>query len=263
MMYESGQWSVAPTFYTYVIPCCRRSVTQSCLTLCDPMDCSPPGSSVHGISRGRIMEWVAIALSRGSNLLCTQQPGILLLKYTNQILLFLVHKPPLISPTHLGEKDYLFITDQQHLEYQISSSMGFPDSSAGKESACSAGDLGLIPGLGRFPWSKGKATHSSILAWRIPWTVHGVGHDWATFPNTLQDVYTYMCICIKYICVFYLFTSICVSMYIHTQAHMPIAEWEMFCKSYRNSKAWHFYAAVWDTLYHCKVQLATLCTSFR
>ena len=123
------------------------------------------------------MEWVAIAFSRGSNLLCTQQPGILLLKYTNQILLFLVHKPPVISPTHLGEKDYLFITDKQHLEYQISSSMGFPDSSAGKESACNAGDLCLIPGLGRFPWSKGKATHSSILAWRIPWTVHGVRHD--------------------------------------------------------------------------------------
>ena len=80
--------------------------------------------------------------------------------------------------------------------------MGFPDSSVGKESASSAGDLGSIPGLGRFPlqysWAflvtqlvknllalrgtwvrslvwedsleKGTATHSSILAWRIPWT---------------------------------------------------------------------------------------------
>ena len=87
---------------------------------------------------------------------------------------------------------------------------GFPDSSVGKESTCNAGDPGLIPGLGRstgeelgYPlqcswaflvaqlvknlpamqktwiWSlewddpseKGKATHSSILAWRIPWTV--------------------------------------------------------------------------------------------
>ena len=82
----------------------------------------------------------------------------------------------------------------------------------GKESPCNAGDPGLIPGLGRFPWrmdrlptpvflafpcgsvvknlpamwetvwslgwedplEKGKATHSSILAWRIPWTVHEV-----------------------------------------------------------------------------------------
>ena len=40
-------------------------VAQSCLSLCDPMDCSPPGSSVHGISQARIQEWVAIPSSRG------------------------------------------------------------------------------------------------------------------------------------------------------------------------------------------------------
>ena len=88
-------------------------------------------------------------------------------------------------------------------------SEGFPDSSVGKESACNAGDPGLSPGLGRFagerigyplqyswaslvaqlvknppamqetwvrslhwedPLEKEKATHSSILAWRSPWT---------------------------------------------------------------------------------------------
>ena len=88
--------------------------------------------------------------------------------------------------------------------------MGFPGSSVGKESACNAGDPGLIPGLGRYPgegigypllysWASlaaqlvknlptkwetwvrslgweyplenGKATDSSVLAWRIPWTV--------------------------------------------------------------------------------------------
>ena len=43
------------------------SVTQACLTLCDPMDCSPPGSSVHGIFQARILEWVAISSSRGSS----------------------------------------------------------------------------------------------------------------------------------------------------------------------------------------------------
>ena len=87
---------------------------------------------------------------------------------------------------------------------------GFPDSSVGKESTCNAGDPGLIPGLGRsagegigyplqYSWAflvaqllknlpamrktwvrslgwedpleKGTAAHSSILAWRIPWTV--------------------------------------------------------------------------------------------
>ena len=36
------------------------SVAQSCLTLFDPMDCSPPGSSVHGILQARILEWVAM-----------------------------------------------------------------------------------------------------------------------------------------------------------------------------------------------------------
>ena len=40
-------------------------VTHSCLTLCDPMDCSWPGSSVHRISQTRILEWVAISFSKG------------------------------------------------------------------------------------------------------------------------------------------------------------------------------------------------------
>ena len=42
------------------------SVTTSCLNFCDPVDCSPPGSSVHGISQAGILEWVAISSSRGS-----------------------------------------------------------------------------------------------------------------------------------------------------------------------------------------------------
>ena len=107
---------------------------------------------------------------------------------------------------------------------------GFPGSSAAKESTCSAGDPSLIPGSGRSPgegigyqlhyswaslvaqlvknlpavwetwvWSlgwegpleKGKATHSSILAWRIPSTIQSmgsqrVGHDWVTLTFTYQ-----------------------------------------------------------------------------
>jgi len=47
---------------------------------------------------------------------------------------------------------------------------GFPCGSAGKESACNAGDLGSFLGW-EDPLEKGKATHSRILAWRIPWTV--------------------------------------------------------------------------------------------
>ena len=44
----------------------QSEVSQSCPTLCDPVDCSPPGSSVHGILQARILEWVAISFSRGS-----------------------------------------------------------------------------------------------------------------------------------------------------------------------------------------------------
>ena len=43
---------------------------QSCVSLCDPVDCSPPGSSVHGILQARTLEWVAISFSKGSS-----QPG--------------------------------------------------------------------------------------------------------------------------------------------------------------------------------------------
>ena len=41
----------------------ESEVTQSCLTLRDPMDCSPPGSSVHGIFQARVLQWVAISFS--------------------------------------------------------------------------------------------------------------------------------------------------------------------------------------------------------
>ena len=63
---------------------------------------------------------------------------------------------------------------------------GFPGGSEVKVSACNAGELGLIPESGRSP-EKEMATHSSILAWRIPWREdpgrlqsmgsQGVGHD--------------------------------------------------------------------------------------
>ena len=49
----------------------EREVAQSCTTLCDPMDRSPPGSYVQGILKASVLEWVAISLSRG-----TSQPGI-------------------------------------------------------------------------------------------------------------------------------------------------------------------------------------------
>ena len=52
-------------FLCFISPVC--SALHSCLTLCDPMDCSPPGSSVHGSPQAGILEWVAISSSRGSS----------------------------------------------------------------------------------------------------------------------------------------------------------------------------------------------------
>ena len=46
---------------------CVHMCAQPCPTLCNPMDCSPPGCSVHGISQARILEWVAISSCRGSS----------------------------------------------------------------------------------------------------------------------------------------------------------------------------------------------------
>ena len=44
----------------------ESEVIQSCPTLCDPVDCSPPGSSVHGVLQAKILEWVAFLFSRVS-----------------------------------------------------------------------------------------------------------------------------------------------------------------------------------------------------
>ena len=60
--------SNSPSWRSYSLRVC--SVTQSCPTLWDPMDRSPPGSSVHGILQARILEWVAMPSSRASS-----QPG--------------------------------------------------------------------------------------------------------------------------------------------------------------------------------------------
>ena len=72
----------------------------------------------------------------------------------------------------------------------------FPGGSDGKESIWKAEDLVLNPWLGSFP-EKEMATHSSILAWRIPWTeeIDGlqsmvsqrVGHDWVINTNTMGN----------------------------------------------------------------------------
>ena len=59
--WQNSSWCQSHVKYKIVL-CCW---VQSCLILRDPMDCSPPGSSIHGILQARILEWVAISSSRG------------------------------------------------------------------------------------------------------------------------------------------------------------------------------------------------------
>ena len=65
---HSGSWNLRFPFYSIYsrLRVCMLSL-QLCPTLWDPTDCSPPGSSVHGILQARILEWVAIPFSRGSS----------------------------------------------------------------------------------------------------------------------------------------------------------------------------------------------------
>ena len=66
----------------FLLPCMKvkseSEVAQSCLTLCDPMDCSLPGSSVHGIFQAKVLEWGAIAFS--TNQWCPQLLKIMKVK---------------------------------------------------------------------------------------------------------------------------------------------------------------------------------------
>ena len=64
--YASPLGRVPDVHNPHFLLCVHAESLKSCPTLCDPMNCSPPGSSVHGILQARILEWVAISSSRGS-----------------------------------------------------------------------------------------------------------------------------------------------------------------------------------------------------
>ena len=65
--HESQEQNLRDKWTKREVDTCVCSVAQSCPTLCDPRDCSPPGSSVHGLLQARILEWVAMPSSRGSS----------------------------------------------------------------------------------------------------------------------------------------------------------------------------------------------------
>ena len=96
-------------------------VTQSCLTVCDSMDCSLPGSSVHDILQARILEWVAIPFSRGSSQPRNQPGGLL---HCRQILYQLSYQwSPVWKWSHSVMSDSLW--PHSHKAYQAPLSMGF------------------------------------------------------------------------------------------------------------------------------------------
>ena len=71
------EFSNFPFLFQHCFGCSRSEVTQSCPTLFDPMDCSLPGSALHGIFQTRVLEWFAISFSRGSSWPRDQTPGLL------------------------------------------------------------------------------------------------------------------------------------------------------------------------------------------
>ena len=134
-------------------------VTQLCPTLCDPVDCSPPGSSVHGILQARILEWLAMPSSR----------------IHHGSLGILVSWGWLISPSLSAFHENVSFRQPQ-------SWLGLKQSVLFSPSV-----LYLVASIPE----KAMAPHSSTLAWKIPWmeeprTLQSmvslrVRHDWATF----------------------------------------------------------------------------------
>ena len=115
-------------------------------------------------------------------------PAKLYLKYDSALYSVMLKKKKKewgdVTEIHLATGRFLILRDLQP------SNCG----SADKESACNAGDLGLIPGLGTSPGEGKGYTQSSILAWRIPWTIQSlgvqrVGHNWATFTFTHSSIF--------------------------------------------------------------------------
>ena len=136
-------------------------VAQSCPTLCDPLDCSPPGSSVHGILQARILEWVVISFSRGS----FQPRDQTLISYVScfgswiwgckesDMTEQLIH-----NHHHIYIFFYLYMLWASQMALVV------------KNPPTNAGDIGMrVRSLGgEDPLEKEMASHSSILAWRIP-----------------------------------------------------------------------------------------------
>ena len=142
-------------------------VAQLYLTICEPMDSSPPDSSVHGIFQARILEWEAIPFSRWSF-----QPSDL---------------------THVSCIAGRFFTRWAIGEAPLPLGRDFPSGSVVKNPPSNTGNVHSTLGW-EDPLEKRMATHSSILAWNIPWTeepsrLHSMGSQWIRY-NRAQHTHT-------------------------------------------------------------------------
>ena len=162
-------------------------VAQSCPTLCHPMDCSPPGSSVHVILPARILEWIAIPFSRVSSqsrdwtqvshiagrfltIWATGQPFVGFNPLYSHLWRRQWHPTPVLLPgkSH-GRRSLVGCSPWGREELDTTERLDFHFS------------LSCI--------GEGNGTHSSVLAWRIPGTGepgwlpsmgwHRVRHDWS------------------------------------------------------------------------------------
>ena len=141
----------------------ESEVAQSGPTLHDPMDCSLPGSSPHRISQARVLEWGAIAFSEYSPRYlerCDMAPFSEKCKnLTREI------------STYERIRDKYELSLQQHTHLVLVHQLSHLFSGGSVVKNLPAMQETLVQSLGQEdPLEKGMATHSSILAWRIPWT---------------------------------------------------------------------------------------------
>ena len=168
---------------------------QSCPTLWDPVDYSPPGSSIHGIFKARILQWVAISYSKGSSQprdwTCTSS-----ISFTGSGVFSTVPPGKQVDMKSFIVFIFFFFLVFIWFSGVILRYWGFPCGSAGKESACSVGDLGSIPVLGISPGEgKGYPLQYSSLENSMDCIVHGIAESDTIEQLSLSFSLRYFMVC--------------------------------------------------------------------
>ena len=233
----------------------ESEVIQSCLTLCDPLDCSPSSSSIHGIFQARVLEWVVISFSRGSpwpmdqtwvshiagrrftiwatrevcdwtffksgtwesfktfsfSLLHIQKlikTYKLHTRYIHRVLfisLSLQPSPLTKTPTRVSTQQHHIsgrTLNSQHIKFSIPHAWNFPAWTCLVAQTVKCLPTMCKPRVQSLGWEdpleKEMATHSSTLAWKIPWMEEPdslqsmgsqrVGHDGVTKLKLMLEI---------------------------------------------------------------------------